>query len=64
MYLGLFRLVDHTQEKWSARRRDLTAHNKHKRQSFIPPAGLEPAIPKNEWPVTHILDSAAIRLSI
>jgi len=40
---------------WSVRRRDLylTTHNK---QTFMPPAGLEPAIPGRERPQTHTLD--------
>ena len=47
-------------DEWSARRRDLyfTAHNTHKRQTPIPPAGLEPAIPASEQPQSHALDSA------
>ena len=34
-------------DEWSARRRDLylTTHNTHNRQTSIPPAGFEPAIP-------------------
>jgi hypothetical protein len=47
--------------EWSARRRDLylTKHNTHKRQTFMPPAGLKPAIPASERPQTHTLDFAA-----
>ena len=37
----------------------LTAHNTHKRQTSMPPAGLEPAIPESEKPKTHALDRAA-----
>ena len=45
-------------DEWSARRRDLclTTHNTHKRQTSMPPAGFEPAIPASEWPQTHALD--------
>jgi hypothetical protein len=48
-------------EKWSARRRGLylTTHNTNKRQTSMPPAGFEPAIPANERPQTHVLDQAA-----
>jgi len=36
-------------DQWSARRRNLylTTHNKRKRQTSMPPAGLEPAIPES-----------------
>ena len=56
------RFVDHTQwhttvgrntlDERSARRRDLyqTTHNTHKRQTSMPPAGFEPAIPASERP--------------
>jgi hypothetical protein len=39
-------------DEWSTRRRDLylTTHNTHKRQTSMPPAGLEPAIPASERP--------------
>ena len=37
----------------SARRRDLTTHNTHKRQTSMPPAGFEPTIPASEQPQTH-----------
>ena len=45
----------------SARRRDLylTTHNTHKRQIFMPPAGLEPTIPGNKRLQIHALDCAA-----
>jgi hypothetical protein len=48
-------------DKWSDRRRDpyLTTHNTHKRQTSMPPAGFEHAIPANECPQTHVLDHAA-----
>jgi hypothetical protein len=44
-----------------ARRRDLylTTHNTHKRQTSLPPVGLEPTIPVSERPQTHALDRAA-----
>jgi hypothetical protein len=47
-------------DEWSARRRDLylTTHNTQKRQTSMPPAGFEPAIPASERPQTHALDSA------
>jgi hypothetical protein len=47
-------------DKWSARLRDLylTKHNTHKRQTSIPPAEFEPAIPASERPQTHALDRA------
>jgi hypothetical protein len=45
----------------SARRKDLylTTHSTHERQTLLPPAGFELAIPKNERPQTHVLDRAA-----
>jgi hypothetical protein len=48
-------------DEWSARRRDLylTTHSTHKRQTSIPPAGFEPAIPASERPQTDALDGAA-----
>jgi len=57
--------LDHTQrrttvgrtslDEWWARRRDLylTTHNTHKRQTRMPPAGFEPAIPASECPQTY-----------
>jgi len=47
--------------EWSVLHRDLylTTHNTHKRQTSIPPAGFEPAIPVIERPQTHVLDRAA-----
>ena len=39
-------------------RRDLTAHNTHKRQPAMSPAGIEPAIPTSERSQTHALDQA------
>ena len=49
-------------DEWSARRRDLclTTHNNHKRETSMPPAGFETAIPASEGPRTHGLDRAAI----
>jgi hypothetical protein len=43
-----------------ARRTDLylTTHNTHKRQTSMPPAGFEPAIPASERPQTHALERA------
>jgi hypothetical protein len=48
-------------DEWSARRRDLylTKHNAHKRQTYKPPAGFEPAIPTSEWSQSLALDCAA-----
>jgi hypothetical protein len=42
----------------SASRRDfyLTTHNNHMSQTSIPPAGLEPAKPASERPLTHTLN--------
>jgi hypothetical protein len=51
-------------DEWSARRRDLylTTHNTHKKQTYMPLAGFEPAIPVSERPQTHALGSAATRI--
>jgi hypothetical protein len=48
-------------DEWPARRRDLylTTHNKHKRQTSMPPMGFEPTIPASERPQTYFLDRAA-----
>ena len=45
-------------DEWSASRRDicLAAHNTHKRQTSVPPAGFEPALPASERPQTHTFD--------
>jgi len=45
-------------DEWSARRRELylTTHNNRERQTSIPPAGFETAIPASERPQTHALD--------
>jgi hypothetical protein len=39
----------------------LITHNTHKRQTFMPPVGFEPAIPASERPQTHVLDRNANR---
>jgi hypothetical protein len=36
-----------------------TSHNTHRRQTFLPPAGLETAIPASDRPQTHVLESSA-----
>jgi len=48
--------------KWSARRTDLylTTNNTHNRQTSMPPAGFERAIPASKRCQTHALDCAAI----
>jgi hypothetical protein len=46
-------------DKWWARRRDRYLHNTHKRQTSMPPAGFEAAIPASERPQIHALDRAA-----
>ena len=46
-------------EEWSARQRTLTTHNTHMRQTSMPPAGFEPAVPASERPLTHALDRTA-----
>ena len=51
-------------DEWSARRRDLTKHNTHKRRTSMPPAGFKPTIPASEQPQTHALDRAAIRIGV
>ena len=50
----------------SARRRGLylTTHNIHKKQTSMPPAGFEPAMPAGERTQTTTLDSAAIRTGV
>jgi len=47
--------------EWSTRRRDLymTTHDKHNRQTSMPPVGFEPTISAGEWPQTYALDRAA-----
>jgi hypothetical protein len=39
-------------------------HNTHKRQTSMPPAGFEPAIPTSERPQTHALDGATTGIGI
>jgi hypothetical protein len=48
-------------DEGSARRRDLclTTRNIHKRQTSMPSAGFEPAIPASGRPQTHALDRTA-----
>ena len=47
-------------DEWSARRGDLyLTHNIRKRQTSIPSAGFESAMPASERPQTHALDRAA-----
>jgi len=49
-------------DEWSARLRDhyLTTHNTHKRQTFTPLAGFEPAISTGERSQTYALDRVAV----
>ena len=50
----------HTTLVRTARLRDyLTTHNIHNRETSMPPAGFEPAIPASERPQDHALDRAA-----
>ena len=70
---SLSRIHDHTLthtpfgrnplDEWSARRRDLylTTHDTHTRQTSMPPAWFQPAVPASERPQTHAVDRAAIR---
>jgi len=53
-------------DEWSARRRDLylTIHSTHKRQTSLPPAGFEHAIPASERPQTHALDGAVAGIGL
>ena len=48
-------------DEGSARRRNLCliAHNIHNRQTVLPAAGFEPAIPARERPQTHAVDCVA-----
>jgi len=50
----------------SARRRDLylAAHNIYKRQTFVPSAGFQPAIPASERPQTRALERAATGIGV
>jgi len=45
----------------SARRRDLylTAYNTYKRQTSLPPAGFDPAVPVSERPQAYAIDRAS-----
>jgi hypothetical protein len=54
-----------TLDEWSARHKDpyVTAHNTHKRQIPMPPAGFELTIPTSDWRQTHALHHAATRIS-
>ena len=71
-YLGFMITLIHTTlgriplDEWSARRRDLylTIHNTHKRQTSMPPAGFEPAIPASQRPHKHTLNHAATRIGL
>jgi hypothetical protein len=66
-YRGFTNIPRHTTlgrtpvDEWSARRRDLypTTHNPHNRQTSMPPAWSEPAIPVSERPQSHALYRAA-----
>ena len=51
-------------DEWSARPRDLylTTHNTHKRQTSMPPAEFEFAIPANYRPLTLALDCSATEI--
>jgi hypothetical protein len=53
-------------EEGPARSRDLylTTHNTHNRQTSMPPAGFEPAIPASERPQTHAVVSAATGIGL
>ena len=58
---GLAKLSRTPLHEWSARRRDLylTTHNTHMRQTFMPSARFERAIPASKLPQTHALECAA-----
>ena len=49
--------------EWSARRRDLqlTTHNTHKRETFIPPTGFETTTSAGKRPQNYALDRVATR---
>jgi len=71
MAFSILRFLDHKQQRatvgrtpldeWAAHRRDLqlTTQNIHKRQTLIPSAGFEPAIPASERPQTYAIHRAA-----
>jgi len=42
----------------------MTTHNPHNRQTSLPPAELEPAIPATERSQTHTLDRAATGIGV
>jgi hypothetical protein len=48
---------------WSARRDLYLTHNTHKRETAMPPAGVEPTIPASERPLTHALARAATTIN-
>ena len=50
----------------STRRRDLyhTTHNTYNRQTTMPPAEFEPAIPASKWPQTFSLQRSATRICV
>jgi len=53
-------------DEWPARRNALylTTHNIHKRQTSMPPAGFEPALPASERPLTRAATRVGFRLSL
>ena len=71
---SLSRFHDHTQthslcsiplDERSARRRDfyMATHDIHNRQTSMPSAGFDTAIPASERPQSHALDRSATRIS-
>ena len=75
-YLTMVIAFDHTKghttvgrtplDEGSARRIDfyLTTHNTYNRQTSIPPAGFEPAIPAGDGPQTLALDRSATGIAL
>jgi hypothetical protein len=59
-------LVTEVSNEWSARCTDLylTTDNTHTRETSIPPAGFEPAIPVSERPQTYALDRAVTEIGV
>jgi len=52
-------------DEWSTRRdRYLTTYKTYKRETSMPPAGLEPTISSSEQPQTHAFDRAAIGIGM
>jgi hypothetical protein len=53
-------------DEGAARRRDvyLTTHNIHKRQTCMPPAGLDPTMPASVRSQTHALDRTATGIGL